>query len=128
MNKIILVFVLIITILFYYINNINGYDLLDYINYANNQWCENKAYYDTKNIDWCINLRNNWMVIRDEYINYCKQHELTRFKDIDDNQKNFDIGEKGWYVAFLKVYGSYTKLINVFPQTYELIKKYQVVN
>ena len=122
MNKFLFLTFIFFIIFVYYINNINGYDLLDYINYINNQWCENKAFYDTQKIEWCINLRNNWTVIRDEYINYCKQHELTRFKDIDDNQKNFDVGEKGWYVAFLKVYGSYTNLVNIFPKTYNLIK------
>jgi aspartyl/asparaginyl beta-hydroxylase (cupin superfamily) len=122
MNKVIVTIILMIFILIYYVTNIDGYDLLDYINYVNNQYCENKAYHDTKNIDWCIKLRNNWKIIRDEYIDYCKKYELKRFKDIDDNQKNFDIGEKGWYVAFLKVYGSYTKLIKVFPNTYNLIK------
>ena len=88
MNKFIVVFVLIIFILIYYIRNLNGYDLLDYINFINNDFCENKAYYDTTKVNWCINLRNNWTIIRDEYINYCKNYDLTRFKDIDDNQKN----------------------------------------
>jgi hypothetical protein len=120
MNKILLILFIILIIFIYYINNINGYNLLNYINYINTQYCENKAYYNTKNIKWCIMLRNNWMYVRDEYINYCKQYKLKRFKDIDENQKKFDIGNEGWYVVFLKVYGSYTKLINLFPLTYML--------
>jgi len=123
MNKLFLLLIFILILILIYINNIDGYKLLDSINYINNEYCYNKAYYNTKDIEWCQTLRNNWEIIRDEYINYCKEYELKRFRDIDNNQIQFDIGNKGWYVAFLKVYGSYTKLINVFPTTYNFIKK-----
>jgi beta-hydroxylase len=107
----------------YIFNNINGYDLLEYINYINNPFCENKVYYETKNKKWCIDLRNNWLDIRDEYVEYCKFNKLNRYKDIDSHQKDFDLGDKGWFVVFLKVYGSYTKLTKLFPKTFNLIKK-----
>lgn len=120
---IIFIIILIIFSIKYTFNNINGYDLLEYINYINNPFCKNKIYYDTKNKDWCINLRNNWINIRDEYVKFLIDNKLNRFKDIDLNQNEFDIGKKGWFVVFLKVYGSYTKLTSKFPKTYDLIKK-----
>lgn len=126
MKKIIIIIVIIIIIFIikYLFNNIDGYDLLDYINYINNQYCINKVFYST-NEKWCINLKQNWSIIRNEYIEYCKNYKLNRYKDIDQHQADFDIGNNGWYVAFLKVYGTYTKLVSIFPKTYELIKNIQ---
>jgi beta-hydroxylase len=122
MIKFIIIF-LIICYIKYFFDYTDGYDLLEYMNYINQPFCENIIYHETKNKEWCIQLRNNWVDIRDEYIEYCKHNKLNRYKNIDANQDYVDIGDKGWFVVFLKVYGSYTKLTSKFPKTYELIKK-----
>jgi len=86
-------------------------------------FCENKIYYSTKNINWCIEFRNNWISIKDEYINYCKNNKLLRLKDMDEYQAPIDIGDKTWHYVLLKVYNSYTNLVSYFPKTVNLIKK-----
>jgi aspartyl/asparaginyl beta-hydroxylase (cupin superfamily) len=63
-------------------------------------------------------LRDNYKVIRDEYIEYTKYNTLKRHGDIDHIQKITDTTNIPWLVLILK-----TNKIKYFPKTYNLIKK-----
>lgn len=101
----------------------NGYLMLDYVNMFLQPFIEKTEYYSTKNIDWCRELRNNYKVIKKEYVDYVHNNQLKRFRDIDNNQKNLDVGIIPWKILMLRVYNKDTNKIQYFPKTYELIKK-----
>ena len=117
----------IIVILFFILMGfryIDGYILLGNLNYLNNSLCSStEIFHKTDKILWCMELRENWTHIRDEYIDYCKSHALNRFKNIDSSQDLIDIGDKNWFVVFLNLYGTFTKLASHFPKTCALLNK-----
>ncbi len=101
----------------------HGYKIISLINIINQPYLEDKVFYKTKDIKWCKKLRKNYKNIRDEYINYCKNHKLIRYADIDKVQSIFDNNDEKWYVIILKTFGTYTNNITYFPKTYNLISK-----
>jgi len=72
--------------------------------------------------EWCKILRDNYEIIRDEYINYIKMPDvkLKRFRDIDPYQTFVD-DNVPWNVVILRIYNKDTKNIKYFPKTRELV-------
>ena len=112
-----LIIILIIIVIFFYY--INGYILLNIINFILKQSI-NPEFIDTTNIEWCKILRDNYSVIKKEYLN--NTHKLKRFKDVDPNQSYVDTGNIPWNILMLRVYNKDTSNIHYFPETYKLIK------
>lgn len=117
----IIIGILVLSIFLIILKNINAYLLLPSINKIY-ETCSNSnpEYYNT-NMNWCKNLRNNYLQIKNEYTSYIKQNKLKRFKDIDKVQTNYDISDIPWEVLFLRVYNKDTNKIKYFPKTYSLI-------
>jgi beta-hydroxylase len=99
----------------------NGYFLLYLVNLILYPFSSGTEFLPT-NKKWCKELRENYTVIRDEYINYTKQNNLKRFAEIDPNQKHTDSSNVPWKILMLKTYNKETNKIKYFPKTYNLIK------
>lgn len=117
--RILVISIILLLTIFYFLN---GYFLLYIINMILYPFSNGPAYLPTK-MKWCKELRDNYTVIRDEYINYSKQNKLKSFRDIDLNQKTTDTGDIEWPILMLRVYNKETNKIKHFPKTYNLIKK-----
>jgi len=117
--NILIISITLLLIIFYFLN---GYFLLYLVNLILYPFASGNAYLPTK-MKWCKELRDNYTVIRDEYIEYTKQNNLKRFSDIDPNQKFTDSGDIPWEILMLRVYNKDTNKIKYFPKTYNLIKK-----
>jgi beta-hydroxylase len=116
-------FIFVIFVIFYLMD---GYFLLNKVNlimYNKKYPLSNGSEYLPTDEKWCKMLRDNYKVIRDEYIEYTKNNTLKRFGDIDQNQKSIDTTEVPWQVLMLKTYNKETNKIKYFPKTYSLIKK-----
>lgn len=100
----------------------SGYSLVRFVNYTIWIFEKPKEYHDTNRI-WCQNLRNNYLDIRQEYLDYIKNHQLARFKDVDKTQTKYDISDIPWQVLFLKVYNVDTDKTRFFPKTTRLISQ-----
>ena len=97
--KILIINIILITMIFYFTN---GYFLLYLVNIILYPFSSGPAYLPTDK-PWCKNLRDNYMTIRDEYINYSKSAKLTRFSEIDLNQRFTDTGKIPWEILMLRV-------------------------
>jgi len=109
--------------IFYILLNCSPYLLANTFNSINKYSEEKKVFFDTKKMDWCIKLRNNYENIRDEYFRYIniEKKRLIRMRDIDKEQAIIDISDSNWYVIYLKLCGNFTNNIKYFPLTYDLI-------
>ena len=99
--------------------NLHGYKLLHFMNKINAPFITKKEIHDN-NYAWRHTLRDNYKVIRQEYADF--RNLQVRFRDIDPMQINYDTGDEKWLVIILKQYGTYTRNIDYFPDTYNLIK------
>jgi len=117
--RILVISLILLLVIFYFLN---GYFLLYIINLILYPFSSGTAYLPTK-MKWCKELRENYTVIRDEYINYSKHNNLKRFSEIDPNQKFTDSGNIPWEILMLRVYNKDTNKIKHFAKTYSLIKK-----
>lgn len=121
MNTVIPISIVIVLILLFFLKRISGYILLHYINKIYSLFIYEQEYHDT-NYSWCKELRDNYLEIKKEYINYINNHgKLKRFKEIDKVQTNYDVSDIPWDVLFLRVYNQDTSKIVYFPKTYKLI-------
>jgi len=71
--------------------------------------------------EWCKLLRENYTIIRDEYMN-SPNGALKRFSEIDPYQLSVD-DNVPWGVVILRLYNKNTKNTKYFPKTLELISK-----
>lgn len=79
--------------------------------------------YHPTDAEWCKLLRDNWQVIRDEYINYVNVYgKFKRLKELDINQSELDSTPIPWEVLFLRCYNADTNKMLYFPKTSELLK------
>jgi beta-hydroxylase len=117
--RILVISLIILLVIFYFLN---GYFLLYLVNLILYPFASGTAFLPT-NKKWCKELRENYTVIRDEYINYTKGNNLKRFSEIDPNQMSTDTGDIPWEILMLRVYNKDTEKIRYFPETYSFIKK-----
>lgn len=118
--------IFVIFIIFYIFCSTNGYYWLNKVNsimYNKKYPLLNGNEYLSTDEKWCKMLRDNYKVIRDEYIEYTKYNTLKRHGDIDHIQKITDTTNIPWLVLILKTYNKETNKIKYFPKTYNLIKK-----
>lgn len=80
-------------------------------------------YFPTDDVQWCKILRDNWQIVRDEYINYVQTYgKFKRLKELDINQSELDSTSIPWEVLFLRCYNADTNKVQYFPRTVELCK------
>jgi aspartyl/asparaginyl beta-hydroxylase (cupin superfamily) len=117
----IIIIIIFIIILIY----IDGYRLTDYMNKINKDYIDKDE--DLMKIEQnskFFNISKNWILIRDEYINYCNTYKtkVYRSRDIILPNAGIDIGDIPWENIILRIYNKDTELIKYFPITYNLIK------
>jgi len=117
---ILLVTSFVVIYLFNYFKKYNCYDLLIIINNNLKNYRPNQEFFPT-NEKWCEELRDNYKVIRDEYLEYTKNYKLKRLNEIDDFQSYIDEGDIPWEILLLRVYNKNTEKIKFFPKTMELM-------
>ena len=71
--------------------------------------------------EWCKLLRENYTIIRDEYMN-SPSGALKRFSEIDPHQLLVE-DNIPWGVVILRLYNKDTKNTKYFPKTLELISQ-----
>ena len=120
----IFVIFLIFVIAIYYIVNLDGYKLSGYMNNINKNYINNIETFHTNDNIFFQKLRDNWTIIRDEYINYCLIYKKVVYRsgDIIPVNAKIDIGDIPWENIILRAYNRDTLLIKYFPKTYDLIK------
>jgi beta-hydroxylase len=99
----------------------NWYIILELCNNKLWETNDNTVFYHT-NHDWCIELRNNYKEIRDEFLEYQKSYKIPIFGEIISDNISDDQNEK-WRLAMLKIYGKNTDLCKFFPVTCSIINK-----
>jgi beta-hydroxylase len=67
-------------------------------------------------------LRRNYKKIRREYFDYKKSNKLKSFREVDNNQIDYDISDIPWPVLFLRVYNRDTDKVSYFPRTCKLLR------
>ena len=124
---IIIIIVICICIIYIYImnviKNINVYELVKYVNNINKPYILNTNIYYSTDTAYFNNLRNNWKIIRNEYINYCKYNKknIFRARDISYGEALIDLTDIPWEILILRCYNKNTDLIKYFPETVKLI-------
>lgn len=118
----IIIFIIIIILIFYYLKNLNSHVWLNEVNKFLKNFHNNKEFLSTDE-KWFKNLRDNYTVIRDEYIEYTKKFKLKRLKDIDDYQKINDVGDIPWEIIMLKIFNKETNQTIHFPKTMKLMNE-----
>jgi beta-hydroxylase len=116
-----LIFITIIIILLLIIYFLNGYYVLLLFN---NLWelDDNPVFYNT-NSEWCIELRNNYDKIRNEFLEYQISHKIPIYGEITQEQSNISDNQlEKWRVVILKMYGKETDLCKFFPITCSILK------
>lgn len=113
---------IIIIILYNAIKNISGYKISEYINNVNYHFIKPVEDFSTNDIFY-QKLRDNYTIIRDEYINYCKYYKkrVYRSSDIIYMNSYIDTGDIPWENIILKAFNKDTDLIKYFPKTYNMI-------
>ena len=121
---IILIIIVLSTLSSIILSKISGYIIVATLNqiFKTFETSRQIVYYDTKD-EWCSKLRDNYVIIKQEYKDYIKSNKLRRFKEIDNVQNNYDISDIPWEVLFLRAYNKDTNKIKYFPKTYEMISK-----
>lgn len=88
--------------------------------YINNLFATDIPIYET-DVTWCKILRDNYIIILDEYNSYVEDHETLYYSDqIPAVSKDIDVHHK-WKTIILRVYNINTALIKYFPKTMSLI-------
>jgi beta-hydroxylase len=125
---IMIMIMMIATIVF--IAALDGYMVTEYVSKINKSHINRDTNgrdvetYNTSATAFFQKLRNNWTIIRDEYIDYnskYKQH-VRRSRDLIPMNAVIDTGDTPWENIILRVFDSDTELITHFPKTYNLIR------
>ena len=114
-------FILFFIILFFIFINIDGYILLYYFNSILKLEYNNPIIYTRSR--GLITLKQNYNIIKDEYIQYQNNHNIPIFGDItkvQDYLSNDQTNSK-WRVVVLRMYNKDTHLTKYFPNTMKLL-------
>ena len=121
MNWYVVIVILILSLSLIVLIKMNAYILAYAVSCIFKICASNSEYTKTADLEWCKTLRDNYTVIRDEFLEYQSKNKLKRFRDIDPNQIGTDISDIPWDVTILRVYNKDTPLITHFPKTLELL-------
>jgi len=118
MYKLIIIGLLVVVVFF--VRRMNPYFMCRCLNRIYSFHCSNNAVLDTDNYSWSKLLRENWQVIRDEYLEY--NGYIPTHKEVNSNVSNI-VQSGQWRTLYLRAYNKDTELIDQFPKTKELINK-----
>jgi aspartyl/asparaginyl beta-hydroxylase (cupin superfamily) len=121
MNDYIIIGTLILVIFIISFKLINGYEIVSYLNTFNVQYENNRQEFHKAELPWRQTLRNNYTIIRDEYVEYTKHNKLERAKNLDKSQAYIDTSDIPWDIVCLRIYNKDTNKIKYFSKTYEFI-------
>jgi beta-hydroxylase len=101
----------------------SGYLLLYLFDKLYSMFDVNGAFHPT-NQEWCTTLRENYEVIRDEYLHYTNKNGLPTFGDVSKEQMMYSNHQTDakWRVGILRMYNKDTTLTRYFPKTMQLLK------
>lgn len=88
------------------------------VNVFLNRYCEDQAVLNPKDYAWTQQFRNNWIIIRDEFLNYSKKYLIPQYKEINECAS---MNIEGWKALFLRIFDNDTEMILDFPETMKLI-------
>lgn len=109
--------------MYYTWNDLYGYYLLIYMNKLLDRFTDHhQKYYSTQYIDWCKELRHNYLLIKKEYLDYISYNDWQRFRDVDPVQFRVDTGDIPWGIIILRLYNKDTMKLRLFPETHNLLK------
>ena len=112
---IIAVVILLILVIIYYITHVKIVP-----SWINNLFATDIAIYET-DVTWCKILRDNYLLILEEYNNYITNNTVLYYSDqIPAVSKDIDVHHK-WKTIILRVYNINTALVKFFPKTMSLI-------
>jgi beta-hydroxylase len=119
MIEFIILFIIIIFI--YILINTNGYLLLDYFNSILKLEKNDPIIYTRSR--GLINLKHNYNIIKNEYLQYQNNHKIPIFGEItnDQNYLSNDQIDTKWRVVILRMYNKDTNLCKYFPNTMKLL-------
>ena len=80
--------------------------------------------FDTRDFPWSKTLRDNWKLIRDEYIDYVKNHKVPYYRQLDNSgAANADLSKfPKWRALILRAWNKDSDVMKSFPVTKGLLK------
>ncbi|XWV25716.1 hypothetical protein QJ857_gp0043 [Tupanvirus soda lake] len=118
--SIIIVIVLLIVYLFYKNLHKNIYSTADMINSFFEKNCNDPAVLNPMDFSWSNYFRNNWKLIREEFLNYSDKYVVPNHNNINQIAASCDSGNK-WKTLYLRIFGKNTEIADFFPFTMSLI-------
>ena len=127
---VVVIIIAIVTVAIVFIAGLDGYRVAEYVSKINKLHIDREnngrvvETYNTNDSAFFQKLRNNWTVIRDEYIDYITNHkqDVRRSRDLIPVNAEIDTGDTPWENIILRVFNNDTVLITHFPKTYNLIR------
>lgn len=119
----ILIIIIVLLICFiYYQFNYKSFNTIDIFNDLFNKYCTEPPIFDPKTFTWTQTFRDNYQIIKNEYIQYSKLYNTPLNKELNTFVGRCDIDNK-WRTLYLRAFTKDTNLIKYFPKTMELINK-----
>ena len=106
------------------ISNYSGHGSLgNFINRMLDPYLSNRTeFIETEHLEWAKILRENYIVIRDEYLNYVNNvRQPKRHREVDRMQRYYDTSSVPWDVVMLRLFYRYAEDAIHFPKTFKLI-------
>ena len=127
---VVVIIIAIMAVAIVFIAGLDGYKVVEYVSKINKLHIDREnngrdvETYNTNDSAFFQKLRNNWTVIRDEYIDYITNHkqDVRRSRDLIPMNAEIDTGDTPWEHIILRVFNNDTVLITHFPKTYNLIR------
>lgn len=116
-------FISVLLLLFLTIRYIFIYKVMFVFNNYFDIYSSRKEFYPT-NMKWCKYLRDNYKVIRDEFLLYhTKCGNYKRLRDLDHDQSILDCTHIPWDMLMLRCYNIDTNKMRLFPKTKALLQR-----
>jgi aspartyl/asparaginyl beta-hydroxylase (cupin superfamily) len=96
-------------------------DKMDLLNRLFEYYCNDPAVFDSKDIPWTKNFRDNWKLILQEYLEYSNKYSIPNYTKINEITSSCDVNNR-WKTLFLRIFNADTNITHLFPQTMQLIK------
>lgn len=81
--------------------------------------CSDPSVFDASDFPWTKSLRDNWEIIRDEFLEYKEGDNVI--PDYSDISLSLSRGTPGWKTVFLRMFDQNTETSKRFPKTMALL-------
>lgn len=92
------------------------------INAFLSQHCSDGAVLNPIEYAWTQQFRDNWLLIREEFLNYSQKYLIPDYMAISASASMFT---QGWKALFLRIFDNDTEMTRDFPHTMRLINNCQ---